>query len=43
MNPGITSKEAIVQSCREIAAEQGLSAIIIRAVAEKSGIALGTL
>lgn len=43
MNPGITSKEAIVQSCREIAAEQGLSAISIRAVAEKSGIALGTL
>ncbi len=43
MNPGITSKEAILQACREITAEQGLSALSTRAVAKKCGIALGTL
>ncbi|MGN0978434.1 MAG: TetR/AcrR family transcriptional regulator [Faecousia sp.] len=43
MNPGITSKEAILQVCREIASEQGLPALNMRAVAKKCGIALGTL
>lgn len=43
MNPGITSKEAILQVCRKIAAEQGLPALNMRAVASECGIALGTL
>ncbi len=43
MNPGATSKEAILQACRKIAAEQGLPALSMRAVAKECGIALGTL
>ena len=43
MNPGVTSKEAILQVCRRMAAEQGLSAINMRAVARECGIAPGTL
>lgn len=43
MNPGVTSKEAIMQVCRRIAAERGLPAINMRAVAKECGIALGTL
>ncbi|MDD5864256.1 MAG: TetR/AcrR family transcriptional regulator [Firmicutes bacterium] len=43
MNREVTSKEAILQVCRKIAAEQGLSALSTRAVAQACGIALGTL
>ena len=38
-----TSKEAILDVCRRIVAEKGLSALDMRAVAESSHIALGTL
>lgn len=43
MNPGVTSKEAILQACRKIAAEQGLPAISMRGVTKECGIAPGTL
>ncbi|MGN0774144.1 MAG: TetR/AcrR family transcriptional regulator [Candidatus Ventricola sp.] len=43
MNPGATSKEAIMQVCRRIAAQEGLSALNMRAVARECGVALGTL
>ena len=43
MKPGVTSKEDIMQVCRKIAAEQGLPAVNMRAVAKECGIALGTL
>lgn len=43
MNPVVTSKEAILQSCRKIVAEQGLSALSMRTVSGQLGIALGTL
>lgn len=43
MNKAITSREKIMQVCRNIAAEQGLSALNMRAVAGACGIALGTL
>ena len=43
MNTGITSKEAIMQACRKIAAQKGLSALNMRTVAKECNIALGTL
>lgn len=43
MNFGITSREAILQACRRLIAEQGLDALSMRAAAQNSGIALGTL
>lgn len=43
MNPEVTSKEAILRACRKIAAEQGLPALSMRAVAGECGVALGTL
>lgn len=43
MHTGITSKEAIMQVCREIVAEKGLKALNMRLVADKCHIALGTL
>ncbi len=43
INPEITSKEAIMLVCRRIAAEKGLKALSMRAVARECGIALGTL
>lgn len=43
MNPVVTSKEAILQACRRIVAEQGLSALSMRAVSGQLGIAPGTL
>ena len=43
MNPGVTTKEAIMQVCRKIAAQQGLSALHMRTVAKECHIALGTL
>lgn len=43
INPEITSKETILLVCRRIAAEKGLKALSMRAVAGECGIALGTL
>ena len=43
MNPGATSKDAILQVCRRMAAQEGLSALSMRAVARECGVALGTL
>lgn len=43
MNTGVTSKEAILQVCREIVARDGLKALNMRSVAGKCRIALGTL
>ena len=43
MSAGITSRDAIMQACRRIAAERGLTAVSMRAVAHESHIALGTL
>ncbi len=43
INPEITSKEAIMQICRKIAARKGLKALNMRAVAGECKIALGTL
>ena len=43
MNTVITSKEAIMQVCRRIVAEKGLTALNMRLVADESHIALGTL
>lgn len=43
INPEKTSKEEILQICREIAEKKGLKALNMRAVAGECGIALGTL
>lgn len=43
LNTGITSKEAILQVSRDIVACKGLSALNMRAVADKCHFALGTL
>lgn len=43
INPEITSKEAIMQVCRRIAAEKGLKSLSMREVAGECGIAAGTL
>lgn len=43
MNTSITSKEAIMQVCRQIVSEKGLAALNMRAVAKECHIALGTL
>lgn len=43
MNPGATSKEAIMQVCRHMAAQEGLSCLNMRAVARACGVALGTI
>lgn len=43
MNTVITSKEAIMQVCREIVAEKGMKALNMRLVAKECHIALGTL
>ena len=43
MNTVITSKEAIMQVCRRIVAEKGLTALNMRLVADECHIALGTL
>lgn len=43
INPERTSKDAILQISRKIAAEKGLKALSMRAVAGECGIALGTL
>lgn len=41
MNPGATSKAAIMQVCWRIAAQEGLSALSMRTVARACGVALG--
>ena len=43
VNPGVTTKEEILQACRQLAAEEGLQAISMRSVAGRCGVALGTL
>lgn len=43
MNTVVTSKEAILQTCRAFVSEHGLSALNMRAVAKKCNIALGSL
>lgn len=43
MNTAVTSKDAIMQKCRKIVSEKGLSALNMRAVADECHIALGTL
>lgn len=43
MNPSVTSRKAIMQVCRRIAAQEGLAALSMRAVARECGVALGTL
>lgn len=43
MNGTITSREAILQVCRNIVAQQGIAALNMRTVAKECHIALGTL
>ncbi len=43
MNKVVTSKEEIMQSSLELISEQGLTALSIRAVAEKCNIAVGSI
>ena len=43
MNVGATSREAIMETCRNIVANDGLSALNMRTVADHCHIALGTL
>ena len=43
INTVVTSKEAILNACRTIVSEQGLAALNMRAVAQRCGIALGSL
>lgn len=43
VNTSVTSKEAIMQVCREIVAKKGLKALNMRLVADECHIALGTL
>ena len=43
MNPAVTSREQILSVCRAIIAEEGVSALSMRAVAERCHVALGSL
>lgn len=43
LNPAVTSKEQILSVCRAIIAEEGVSALSMRAVAERCHVALGSL
>lgn len=43
MNTIVTSREAILEKCRQIVTEQGISAINMRTVASSCGIAVGSL
>lgn len=43
INKVVTSKEEILQACREIVSEEGLSAISMRAVAQRCHTAVGSL
>ena len=43
MNPGVTTKEEILQACLHMAAEEVPQAVSMRSVAGRCGVALGTL
>lgn len=43
MNTSVTSKEAILETCRNLVSEKGLSALNMRAVAEACEVALGSI
>lgn len=43
MNKAVTSKEEILEVCRQIVAEEGISAVNMRTVANRCKIALGSL
>lgn len=43
INQNVTSKEKIMSACRAIVSQEGISAINMRSVAGKCGIALGSL
>ncbi|MDD3409947.1 MAG: TetR/AcrR family transcriptional regulator [Eubacteriales bacterium] len=43
MNTAVTSREEILLACRELVSENGLSALNMRAVAQRCGVALGSL
>jgi len=43
INTIVTSKEEILQACREIVSEEGLQAVNMRAVAKRCHVALGSL
>lgn len=43
MNPGATSKETILQVCRDLVTRKGIAAVNMRTVVSDCGIALGTL
>ena len=43
MNTVVTSRDAILQTCRELVSESGLSSLNMRAVARKCNVALGSL
>lgn len=43
MNTSVTSKEAILETCRKLVSEQGFSVLNMRTVAKECGVALGSL
>ncbi len=43
MNTAVTSKEAILKTCRQLVSEKGLSSLNMRAVAQACGVALGSI
>lgn len=43
INTVVTSKEAILKGCRDMVSETGLSAVNMRSVAKRCGVALGSL
>ena len=43
MNTVVTSREAILEECRKIVMEQGISAVNMRSVAAACGVAVGSI
>lgn len=43
MNTSVTSREAILETCRQLVSERGISALNMRLVAESCHVALGSL
>ncbi len=43
MNTTVTSREAILKTCRKLVSEEGISSLNMRAVAKACGVALGSL
>jgi AcrR family transcriptional regulator len=43
MNNAITSRESILSVCKDIVIESGMSALNVRNIAKRSGVALGTV